>query len=66
MHTWNAFGLDQPLKMTDVYTIGLINGSNPANIYLFKSSNRNTRKSCEMCSKLTIKTAEQCSGVFYC
>ena len=32
MHTWNAFGLDQPLKMTDVYTIGLINGSNPANI----------------------------------
>ena len=31
-------------------------------------NNRNTRKRCELCSKLTIKTAEQCqwrySGVF--
>ena len=32
---------------------------NPANIYLFKVSNRNTRKKCEICSKLTIKTPEQ-------
>ena len=30
----------------------------PANIYLFKVDNRNTRKSCEICSKLTIKTPE--------
>ena len=29
------------------------------NIYLFKVSNRNTRKSCEICSKLTIKTPER-------
>ena len=28
----------------------------PANIYLFKVNNRNTRKRCEICSKLTIKT----------
>ena len=28
---------------------------NPANIYLFKAINRNTRKSCEIYSKLTIK-----------
>ena len=28
----------------------------PANIYLFKVNNRNTRKGCEICSKLTIKT----------
>ena len=28
----------------------------PANIYLFKVSNKNTRKTCEICSKLTIKT----------
>ena len=28
----------------------------PANIYLFKVKNRNTRKMCELCSKLTIKT----------
>ena len=28
----------------------------PANFYLFKVSNRKTRKRCEICSKLTIKT----------
>ena len=41
---------------------------NPANIYLFKVNNRNTRKRCEICSTLTIKTPEWyqwChSGVF--
>ena len=31
----------------------------PANIYLFKVNNRNTRKSCEICLKLTIKTPER-------
>ena len=31
----------------------------PANIYLFKVNNRNTRKRCEICSKLTIKTPEK-------
>ena len=37
-----------------------------ANIYLLKFSNRNTRKKCELCSKLTIKTQHHCrrSGVF--
>ena len=43
-------------------------GNNPANIYLFKVKYKNTRKRCEICSKLTIKTPErrQCrhSGVF--
>ena len=38
-----------------------------ANIYLFKVNNRNTKKRCKICSKLTIKTPEQgqwrCSGV---
>ena len=29
------------------------------NIHLFKVNNRNTRKRCEMCSKLTIKTPER-------
>ena len=28
----------------------------PGNIYLFKVNNRTTRKRCEICSKLTIKT----------
>ena len=30
----------------------------PANIYLFKDNNRNTRKRCETCSTLTIKTPQ--------
>ena len=40
----------------------------PANIYLFKVNNRNTRRRYEICSKLTIKTLElhhwRCSSVF--
>ena len=32
--------------------------NNPANIYLFKVNNKNTRKRCEICSKLTIKTSK--------
>ena len=32
----------------------------PANIYLFKGKNTNTKKRCEICSKLTIKTPERC------
>ena len=31
----------------------------PVNIYLFKVNIRNTRKSCEICPKLTIKTPER-------
>ena len=31
----------------------------PAGIYVFKVTNRNTRKRCEICSKLTIKTPER-------
>ena len=49
----------------DYYARGDILG----NIYLFKVNNRNTRKRCEMCSKLTIKTPERHqlhrSGVFF-
>ena len=32
---------------------------NPAGNYMFKVNNKNTRKRCEICSKLTIKTPEQ-------
>ena len=35
----------------------------PANIYLFKV-NRNNRKKCEICSKLTIKTPERYRHLF--
>ena len=31
----------------------------PANIYLFKPDNRNTTKSCEICSRLTRKIPER-------
>ena len=30
----------------------------PANIYLFKVNNKNTRKRCEICAYLTMKTPE--------
>ena len=30
----------------------------PASIYLFQVKNRNTKKRCEICSKLTIETPE--------
>ena len=30
-----------------------------ANIYSLKGSNKSTRKRCEICSKLTIKTSER-------
>ena len=35
------------------------NNKHLANIYLFKIDNKNTRKRCEICSKLTIKTTER-------
>ena len=42
--------------------------ANLANVYLFKVTNKNTRKRCEIYSKLTIKTPERrqrrYSGVF--
>ena len=34
----------------------------PVSIYLFKVNNRNTRKMCEICSKLTIRTPERLQG----
>ena len=41
---------------------------NQAGNHMFNVNNRNTRTSCEICSKLTIKTPERCqwccSGVF--
>ena len=35
--------------------------NNPTDFYLFKLNNRNIRKSCEKCSKLTIKSPERLS-----
>ena len=40
----------------------------PADIFLLQVNSRDTRKRCQICSKLTIKTPERCqwlrSGVF--
>ena len=36
-----------------------VNITFPASIYLLKVNNRNTRRNCEICSKLTIKTPER-------
>ena len=51
---------DQQLRQpTIVLTSWKLLSQFPANIYLLKVNNRNTRKRCEICSKLTIKTPEQ-------
>ena len=42
-----------------VYNLWLVQKNYPANIYLLEVNNRNTRKRCEICSKLTIKTPER-------
>ena len=45
------------------FDVSKLLGWDPANTYLFKV-NTNTRKKCEICSKLRIKTVERRSGVF--
>ena len=65
-----CFSIDL-LKLTRSFpgTLGSLNlthsfetffdGTLAANIYLFKVKNRNPRKSCEMCSNLTVKTPKR-------
>ena len=43
----------------------LLLSSFPANTYLLKVNNRNTRKRYEICSELTIKTTKQCHHFFF-
>ena len=38
--------------------------NSPTSIYLFIMNNSNTKKRCEICSKITIKTPEQRSTIF--
>ena len=52
-----VLGVDDKLQTQLV--CGYKSLTNPANIYLFKVNNRNTRKRCEIWSKLTIKTPER-------
>ena len=47
-------------QLTWVYSVSLtIVVIHPVGNYMFKVNNRNTRTSCEICPKLTIKTPER-------
>ena len=46
-------------------TLNNYRGTNPADVYLLKVNNRNTRTRCEISSKLTIKTPERRQWLFY-
>ena len=47
----NRFACDVKIQPNNIERLS----NNPANIYLFKVNNRNARRRCEICSKLTIK-----------
>ena len=51
------------LSITDVYDCTQSFTHFLANMYLVKVSNRNTRKRCEICSKLTMKISEYAINV---
>ena len=61
---------NQKIYLKNVYVKQIITSVTlyPTAIYIFKTNNRNTRMSCEICSNLTIKTPERLkcrrSGVF--
>ena len=55
------------VTINDLETVSLVNVLKgelkihyQVNIYLSKVTNKNTGKKCEICSKLTIKTLEEC------
>ena len=69
---WNLLDVLYKNSLILAMTIYFISIFSPTlkgfNIYLFKVNNINTRRTCEICSKLTIKTPQQNqfrrSGVF--
>ena len=65
---WKQFNktrsADKEIDTVDL-RIPLIKIKNEANIYFLKANNKNTGKSCKICSKFTIKTPQRrLSGVF--
>ena len=44
--------------------IYIYHANNPANMHLFRVNNKNTKKRCELCSKLTIKNVNHVVVVF--
>ena len=61
--TQPVFICPKSTMLTTTFPLLTLNNVNtnsyPANIYLFKVNKRNSRKRCEICSKLSIKTAER-------
>ena len=55
---WLFHGLDDS-QIIHFKEQKLYDASYPANIYLFKVNNKDNRKMCEICSKLTIKMPER-------
>ena len=47
-------------KTAHFHTITYFHTIFPLNIYLFKINYRNARKTCDICSKLILKTPERC------
>ena len=73
LFTLNKVSNSQKVHLPSTLNISILAGINlekltPTNIYLSKVNDKNTRKRCEICSKLTIKTPERRhwrrSGVF--
>ena len=52
--------------LTSSSTIFIFSHKNPSNNYLLKIDSRNTRKRCEICSKLTIKIPEWRQLTLFC
>ena len=67
-HNFTLFSGVANVWISTVSTEFRVIHSDPADIYLLKVNNGNTRARFEICSELTIKTLEQrqwrCSGVF--
>ena len=56
--------LQEKAKVYVLHTCQNIPANIPADIWLFKVNNRNTRKRCKICSKLTTETPEHISHPF--
>ena len=56
---WRSFVILVTLQNVQSALLTLFQREKPANIYLHKVNNKNTRKGCEICSKLIMKTPER-------
>ena len=63
-HFTNIFVHLSVIAAVSYFNVHKLIGRDPANIYFFKVNSRITRKWCEICPKLTIKTLESRFCVF--